>query len=77
MMKETEWKEARGREEEAWRLEPEAETEMPETGALRTGLKASTWTLMVKATRNEGKSKITEVKEACQQKMANNLRARR
>ena len=32
VMKETEWKEARGREEEAWRLEPEGETKMPETG---------------------------------------------
>ena len=29
--KETEWKEARGREQEAWRLEPEGETEVPET----------------------------------------------
>ena len=34
VMKETEWKEARGREEEAWRLEPEGETEMPETGVV-------------------------------------------
>ena len=27
VMKETEWNEARGREEEAWRLEPEGETD--------------------------------------------------
>ena len=26
-----EWEEARGREEDAWRLEPEGETEVPET----------------------------------------------
>ena len=31
VMKETEWKEARGREEEAWRLEPEREPEVRET----------------------------------------------
>ena len=30
-MKESEWKEARGREEDAWRLEPEGETAVPET----------------------------------------------
>ena len=34
VMKETAWQEARGREEEAWRLEPEGETEMPETGVV-------------------------------------------
>ena len=38
MIKETEWKEAKGREEEAWRLEPEGETEMPETGVVADGV---------------------------------------
>ena len=39
VMTETEWKEARGREEEAWRLEPEGETEMlPETGVVADGV---------------------------------------
>ena len=32
VMKETQWKEARGREEEAWRLEPEGEAEVSEIG---------------------------------------------
>ena len=38
VMKDTEWKEARGREEEAWRLEPEGETEMPKTGIVVGGV---------------------------------------
>ena len=37
-MKEAEWKEARGREEEAWRLESEGETEMLETGVVADGV---------------------------------------
>ena len=39
--------------------------------------KAPTWTFMVKATMDEGKSKITEVKVACQERKVKNLRARR
>ena len=69
VMNETEWKETRGRGEEAWRLEPVGET--------RTGLKASSWTLMVKATRHGGKLKITEVKVTCQEKKAKKLKVRR
>ena len=38
MMKENEWKESRAREEEAVRLEPEGETEMPETGVVADGV---------------------------------------
>ena len=37
VMEETEWKEARGREEDAWRLEPEGETEMPEIRVVADG----------------------------------------
>ena len=37
-MKETAGKEARGRGEDAWRLEPEGETEMPETGVVADGV---------------------------------------
>ena len=63
--KRPEWKEARGREEEAWRLEPEGETEVP------------MWTLMVKATMDEGKSEKTEVKVACWERKEKQFRARR
>ena len=44
---------------------------------LRTGLKASTWTFMVRAIRNEGKLRIAEVKVTGQQKKAKKLKARR
>ena len=37
--------------------------------------KAPTWTFMVKATMDEGKSKITEVKVACQERKVKNFRA--
>ena len=40
VMKETEWK-ARGRKEEAWRLEPEGETEVPETGIVEDGVEGT------------------------------------
>ena len=36
--KETEWNETRRREEEAWRLEPEGETDMPETRVVADGV---------------------------------------
>ena len=38
---ELEWEEARGREEEAWRLEPEGETEVPETGIVADGVEGN------------------------------------
>ena len=38
VIEETEWKETRGREEDAWRLEPEGETEMPETRVVADGV---------------------------------------
>ena len=38
VMKEIEWKEAIGREEEAWRVEPEGETGMPETRVVADGV---------------------------------------
>ena len=41
VMKGTEWKEARGREEETWRLEPEGETEVPETGIVADGVEGA------------------------------------
>ena len=49
---------------------------MPETGIVADGSKALTCTLMVKATMDECKSKISEVKVACQEK-AKQLKARR
>ena len=41
VMMETEWKEARGKEEEAWRLELEGETEVPETGIVADGVEGT------------------------------------
>ena len=38
VIEETEWKETRGREEDAWRLEPQGETEMPETRVVADGV---------------------------------------
>ena len=37
-MEETAWKATRGREEDAWRLEPEGETEMPEARVVADGV---------------------------------------
>ena len=48
-----------------------------ERKSLRMRLKAPTWTLMSKATMDEGKSKITEVKVACWERKVKKLRARR
>ena len=62
-----EWEETTGREEDAWKLEPEEETEVPETVIVADEVEeAPTWTLMVRATMGEGKSKIIQVKVACQ-----------
>ena len=54
---ETAGKATRGTGEDAWRLEPEGETETLETKVklFRAEWKASTWTLMVKITMNESK----------------------
>ena len=38
VMEKTAWIETRGREEDAWRLEPEGETEMPETRVVADGV---------------------------------------
>ena len=57
VIEETEWKETRGREEDAWRLEPEGETEMPETRVEADGLKASTWTSNGEGHHERGKFK--------------------
>ena len=51
------WKEARGRQADAWRLEAEGETEVPETVIVADE----------KTTMDEEKSKITEVKVTCQE----------
>ena len=56
----------RSRNMEAGARRGSGECRRPES--LRMGSKASTWTLMVKATRDEGKSKITEVKVTGQEK---------
>ena len=57
VMEETAWKEARGREEDAWRLEQEGKRSCQRPESCRTGLKASTWTSMVKVTMNGSKLK--------------------
>ena len=77
VMKETEWKETRGREEEAWRLSQKGKRRCRRLESLRMGSKAPAWTLMVKATMDEGKAKITEVEVACQEKKVKKLKARR
>ena len=61
----SEWEEARGREEDAWRVEPEGETEVPET--------------VIVADEVEGTyvdSKTTEVNVACKEKRVKKLRVR-
>ena len=50
VMSETSGNATRGRGEDAWRLEPEGETETLETKVFGTGWKASPDTLMVKVT---------------------------
>ena len=40
-----EWEEARGREKDAWRLEPEGETEVPETGPRSSSSYKRSWEL--------------------------------
>ena len=64
-------------DEKKRRRNMEAGTRCGRPESLRTGLKASTWTSMVKATRNEGKLKITEVKEKRQEEEAKNLKVQR
>ena len=49
VMEETAGKATRGRGEDEWRLEPEGETEMPETRAASDGVEGVKWTLMVQA----------------------------
>ena len=71
VMKETEWKEARRREEEeAWRLEPEGETEMQETGVVADGVEGIYVDLNGEGHQERGQVKITEVKVTCQEKNA-------
>ena len=67
-MKETEWKEARGREEEARRLEPEGEKEMPETGVVADGVEGIYVDLDGEGHQERAQIEITEVKVACKEK---------
>ena len=71
VLKETEWKEARGREEETWRLEPEGETEVPETGVVADGVEGIYVDL-----DGEG-CKFPEGKAKRQEKKMKKLRVRR
>ena len=66
VMDETAVKATRGRGEDAWRLDPEGETEMPKR-------KASTWTCMVNVT----KRKNPEGKVTRNEKKMKKLKARR
>ena len=75
VIKETEWKEARSGEEEARRLEPEGETEVPDTGIVADGVESTYVDLNGEGHMDEGKSKITELKMACQEKKAKKLEA--
>ena len=77
VMSETAGNATRGRGEDAWRLEPECETETLETKSFRTWWKASTWTLMVKVNMSGSKSKNPEGKVKHQEKKVKKLRARR
>ena len=76
-MKETEWKEMRGREEEAWRLELEGETEMPETSVVADGVERIYVDLNGEGHQERGSVNNTEVKVTCQEKKAKKLKARR
>ena len=76
------WRRLSGRRREeakkmhgGWNQKGKRRCRRPES--LRTGLKASTWTSMVKATMDGGKLKIPEVKVTCQEKKAKKLKARR
>ena len=57
VMEEAAWKEARGREEDAWRLDLKGKQSCHRPESYRTGLKASMWTSMVKVTMNGSKLK--------------------
>ena len=72
--KETAWTEARDRGEEAWRLEPEGDTEVPETGIVADEVEG---TYVDSNGEGQGKSKITGVKVACQERKVKNSRTRR
>ena len=54
---ETEWKEARGREEETWRLEPDGETEVPETGIVADEVEGTCVDVYGEGHRGRGKVK--------------------
>ena len=57
VMKETEWKEARGgeEEEESWRLSQKGKWRCRRPESLRMGSKALTWTIVVKVTRTRAR----------------------
>ena len=76
VMEETEWKEMRGREEDAWRLEPEGETEMRETRVVTDGVEG-----IYVDDNGEGHHEREQVKKnpevnvACQEKKAKKLKS--
>ena len=57
-----------------WSQKAKRRCQRPES--LRMWSKAPTWTLMVKATRDERKSKFTEVKVMGQEKKVKKIKAR-
>ena len=70
-MEETAWKETRGREASAWRLEPEGETEMLETRVVSDGVECIYVDLNGEGHHERGQvKKIPEVKVTCQEKKA-------
>ena len=76
-MEETEWKETRGREENAWMLEPEGEAETLETRVVADGVEGIYVDLNGEGHTNGSKLNIPEVKMTCQEKRAKKLNARR
>ena len=66
-----EWEEARGREEDAWRLEPEGETEVPETVIVADEVEGTY------VDTNGESTKITEVNVACKERKVKKSRVRR
>ena len=64
----------RSREKDAWRLEPEGETEVPET-VVADEVEGTCVDSDGEGTMDEGKSKTTEAKVACKERKVKKFRA--
>ena len=74
---ETEWKEARSREEETWRLEPYGETEVPETGIVADEVEGTCVDVYGEGHRGRGKVKHHRSKSGVSGEEVKKLRAQR